>query len=61
MRMKKLLAVLAILALSACGGEAPPAEEAEGMMEEAVDTAAAMVDTMMADTVMARDTAEAMP
>jgi hypothetical protein len=57
--MKRLLAVLAILALGACGGEAPPAEEAAE--EAAVDTAAAMADTMPADTVMARDTAEATP
>jgi uncharacterized protein YcfL len=57
---KRWLAALALLALCACSAEreAPPAEEAE--VAAPADTAA-VVDTMPADTVMARDTADMTP
>jgi hypothetical protein len=54
---KRWFAALALLALCACAAEreAPPAEEAE--VAAPADTAA-VVDTMPADTVMVRDTAD---
>ena len=60
MLMKKhWLAALALLALCACAAEreTPPADEGEAAMS--TDSAMA-VDSMPADTVMARDTADMM-
>jgi hypothetical protein len=56
---KRWFAALALLALCACAAEreAPPADEADATPADA----AAPVDTMPADTVMARDTADVTP
>lgn len=54
---KRWFAAVALLALCACAAEreAPPADEADAVMP--ADTAA-VVDSMPADTVMVRDTAD---